>query len=119
MQFCLRRQRWLRRLRCRYQTVRVSTLLSAARNGIMYTMRLQVQCYSGRKADERPIRFRLGEIDYMVEEIVDQWYGPHDQFFKVRADDGNLYILRQNKDNAEGEWTLESFRMLKTHSAGL
>jgi len=85
----------------------------------MYTMRLQVQCYSGRKADERPIRFRLGEIDYMVEEIVDQWYGPHDQFFKVRADDGNLYILRQNKDNAEGEWTLESFRMLKTHSAGL
>jgi hypothetical protein len=97
-----------------------STLALAALNGHNVDgMRLQVQCYSGRKADERPIRFRLGESDYMVEEIVDQWYGPHDQFFKVRADDGNLYILRQNKDNAEGEWTLESFRMLKTHSAGL
>jgi hypothetical protein len=81
-------------------------------------MRLQVQCYAGTKTDERPIRFRLGESDYMVEEILDQWYGPHDQFFKVRADDGNLYILRQNKDKAEEEWTLESFRMLKTHSAG-
>jgi len=79
-------------------------------------MRLQVQCYAGRKADERPVRFRLGDRDYMVEEILDQWYGPDDQFFKVRADDGNLYILRQKKE--QGEWSLESFRMLRTHSAG-
>lgn len=79
-------------------------------------MRLQVQCYAGRKADERPVRFRLGDRDYMVEEIVDQWYGPDDQFFKVRADDGNLYILRQKA--AKGEWSLESFRMLRTYSAG-
>ena len=78
-------------------------------------MRLQVQCYAGRKADERPVRFRLGDRDYMVEEIIDQWYGPDDQFFKIRADDGNLYILRQKM---EGEWSLESFRMLRTHSAG-
>ena len=79
-------------------------------------MRLQVQCNAGRKADERPVRFRMGECDYMVEEIVDQWYGPDDQFYKVRADDGNLYILRQNR--TEGEWSLESFRMLRTQSAG-
>lgn len=79
-------------------------------------MRLQVQCYSGRKADERPVRFRMGDSDYMVEEILDQWYGPNDQFYKVRADDGNLYILRQNLD--DGEWSLESFRSLKTFVAG-
>ncbi len=36
----------------------------------------------------------------MVEEIMDQWYGPQDVFYKVRADDGNLYILRaQIKDS--------------------
>jgi hypothetical protein len=29
----------------------------------------------------------------MVEEVLDQWYGPSDVFYKVRADDGNLYIL--------------------------
>lgn len=52
----------------------------------------------------------------MVEEIVDQWYGPDDQFFKVRADDDNLYILRQRM--AGGEWSLESFRMLRAGSAG-
>ena len=79
-------------------------------------MRLQVQCYAGCKADERPIRFRMGESDYMVEEIVDRWYGPDDQFYKIRADDGNLYILRQN--NADGEWSLESFRRQQTLAAG-
>ena len=79
-------------------------------------MRLQVQCCSGRKTDERPVRFQMGDRDYMVEEIVDQWYGPDDQFYKVRADDGNLYILRQN--NAAGEWNLESFRKLSTYAAG-
>ena len=82
----------------------------------MNSMEISVQCYAGRTADERPVRFRLGSCDYMVEEIVDQWYGPDDQFFKVRADDGNLYILRQKQ--AAGEWSLESFRMLKTRSAG-
>jgi hypothetical protein len=44
----------------------------------------------------------------MVEEILDQWYGPDDEFFKVRADDGNLYILRHHP--LEDEWSLESFR---------
>jgi len=26
----------------------------------------------------------------MVEEVLDQWYGPSDVSYKVRADDGNL-----------------------------
>ena len=46
----------------------------------------------------------------MVEEVLDQWYGPHDVFFKVRTDDGNLYILRRRRSNAEEEWSLEAFR---------
>jgi hypothetical protein len=75
-------------------------------------MKLRVQCYSGRKEEERPVRFQLGERDYMVEEIVDQWYGPDDAFFKVRADDGNLYILRRGTSAAEEEWSLEAFREL-------
>jgi hypothetical protein len=73
-------------------------------------MKLRVECYAGAKADERPLRFQLGERDHMVEEVVDQWYGPDDVFFKVRTDDGNLYILRRN--TAADAWTLESFRQL-------
>ena len=71
-------------------------------------MRLQVQCYAGWKADERPVRFRLKDRDFIVEEILDQWYSPNGVFFKVRADDGNLYILRH--DLPTDEWSLESFR---------
>jgi hypothetical protein len=55
-------------------------------------MKLRVECYAGVKADERPVRFQLDERDYLVEEVLDQWYGPEDTFFKVRADDRNLYI---------------------------
>jgi hypothetical protein len=73
-------------------------------------MIIRVHCYAGRKADERPVRFQLGERDYMVEEVLDQWYGPDETFFKVRADDGNLYVLRHQ--DAVDEWRLESFRRL-------
>ena len=76
-------------------------------------MRLQVECHSGRKADERPVRFRLDERDYVVEEVVDQWYGSEGNFYKVRADDGNLYILRQQTSAPEGAWDLVSFRQLE------
>jgi hypothetical protein len=80
-------------------------------------MQLRVKCYAGGKADERPIRFRLDDHDYMVEEVLDQWYGPADAFFKVRADDGNLYILRQDRSTPEGAWSLESYREIrKTHA---
>jgi hypothetical protein len=71
-------------------------------------MRLEVQCYSGRKADERPVRFRIDDRDYLVEEVLDQWYGPGHLFFKVRADDGKVYVLSQ-ESTREGKWELVSF----------
>jgi hypothetical protein len=71
-------------------------------------MVVRVQCYAGRKADERPVRFQLDDHEYLVVEVVDQWHGPEDTFFKVRADDGNLYILKHRQ--VGDTWTLESFR---------
>ena len=73
-------------------------------------MKLEVECYSGFKADERPVRFRLDERQYLVEEIVEQWYGTQDD--KVRADDGNLYILRRETSTPEGAWHLVSARQM-------
>jgi len=73
-------------------------------------MKLQVECYSGRKADERPVRLRLDGHEYRVEEILDQWYGPDEVFYKVRADGSNLYILRQQTSTPDGIWDLVSFR---------
>ena len=76
-------------------------------------MLVRVVCYSGTKEDERPVRFELEDREYLVEEVVDQWYGPHDTFFKVQASDGNLYVLRRCSSSPEGEWSLESFRDLR------
>ncbi len=76
-------------------------------------MKLEVDCYAGRKADERPVRFRLDGHEYLVEEVLDQWYGPADVYFKVRAGDGNLYILRRETSTPDGSWRLESYRQLR------
>jgi hypothetical protein len=74
-------------------------------------LRLKVECYAGYRADERPLRFTLGETTAQsreVREILDQWHGLGYRCFKVRADDGNLYILRHHE--AAEAWTLDSFR---------
>ncbi len=73
-------------------------------------MRLEVDCYAGRTGDERPVRFRLDGREYAVREVVDQWYGPEHIFYKVRADDGNLYVLRRQTSVPEGIWELVSYR---------
>jgi hypothetical protein len=73
-------------------------------------MKLKVECYSGHKADERPVRFRLEGAQYVVQAVLDQWYEPDSIFYKVRADDGNLYILRQQTSTPDGQWELVSFR---------
>ena len=41
---------------------------------------------------------------------------PQDAFYKVRADDGNLYILRRETSTPDGLWHLESFRQLPRQS---
>jgi len=73
-------------------------------------MKLEVECHSGHKADERPARFRLDGRQYVVKEVLDQWYDPEGISYRVRAGDGNLYILRQRTSTPSGEWDLVSFR---------
>lgn len=76
----------------------------------MESMRLEVTTYSGHSLDERPVRFSLDGREYVVEAVLDRWYEPEAVFYKLRADDGNLYILRQQTSTPEGVWALISFR---------
>lgn len=71
-------------------------------------MRVEVEAYSGYRADERPLRFRLGERWHLIEEVIDRWYDPDAVYFRVRVDDGSMYILR-HLDGSD-LWTLEAFR---------
>jgi hypothetical protein len=69
---------------------------------------VRVECYAGHRSDERPLRFALHDCWLEIEEILDRWYGPDSAYFRVRAGDGCLYVLRHNEP--EGPWTLEAFR---------
>jgi hypothetical protein len=75
------------------------------------SLKLQVECYAGYKADERPLCFTPQTPQartYEVKEVIDQWYGIGYACFKVRADDNNLYILKHRAE--DDAWTLDSFR---------
>ena len=73
-----------------------------------YSETVQVQCHWGSNTLDHPDRFTLGDRDYAVEELLDRWYGQNDTYFKLRAGDGNIYILRHN--SVSDTWSLESFR---------
>lgn len=69
---------------------------------------MHVECYAGHRADERPQRFVLRGRQFEVNELDGQWYSPEATYFRVRADDGNFYVLRH--DEAQDFWTLDGFR---------
>jgi hypothetical protein len=71
-------------------------------------MNIKVECYSGHKADERPVRFTLGGQPLEVLQVEDQWYSPSLHYFRVRASDGNTYFLCH--DEGKDCWSLEAFR---------
>ena len=58
---------------------------------------IKVTAYSGYKANERPISFKWRDRTLQIQDIIDRWYGPGHDYFKVRADDGNIYIIRWDR----------------------
>lgn len=68
---------------------------------------IRVDCYAGCRADERPARFYLADRAIGVVDVLDRWIGPDHRYFKVRGDDGDIYILRQ--DTSAECWELTLF----------
>jgi hypothetical protein len=67
---------------------------------------VQVECYSGYKANERPMAFTFRNQRRKILEILDQWYegGIEPEaavvnYFKVKADDGTVFLLRYAADS--------------------
>jgi hypothetical protein len=69
---------------------------------------LKVECRAGYKADETPVRFVLDGQEKTIVEICDRWYAPEADYFKVRAADDYLYLLRH--DHRTDAWTLRYIR---------
>jgi hypothetical protein len=70
--------------------------------------KIKVDCYAGYKADQRPYAFSLGRKKITVAEILDQWYGPNHVYFKVLAEDADIYILRYSE--AHDLWDVVFFK---------
>ncbi len=66
-----------------------------------------VQCYAGYKGEQEPQRVLLGERWLEIEEILKEWREPASVFFRVRASDGRLYVLRRDMDATTNNWSIE------------
>ena len=71
-------------------------------------MRIEVESDAGESGIEKPRRIRLDGRVVEIVETIDRWPGPDYYYFKVKGDDGNLYILRLNE--ARREWELTMFQ---------
>ena len=65
---------------------------------------LKVECYTSSKLSERPVAFFLSNSRYKVEEIIDRWYGEGSRYFKIKADDDNIYLLKYDERKDRWEW---------------
>ena len=68
---------------------------------------VRVECYAGYQGEETPRRLYLGPRRISVEEVLDRWLAPEHRYFKLRGDDGGVYIVRY--DSAADRWELTLF----------
>jgi hypothetical protein len=71
------------------------------------SIEVRVECYSGYRGEETPRGFHLESRRIEVLEVLDRWLAPDHRYFKLRGDDGAVYILRH--DSAAGRWELIFF----------
>jgi hypothetical protein len=69
---------------------------------------VRVDCYSGYKADERPMKLYLAGRALEITIVEDRWYSPGATFFRVVVEGGDRYVLRH--DEAQDIWSLSAFR---------
>ena len=70
-------------------------------------IQLVVECYAGYRGEQEPRRLWFGERSVNVNAVLDRWLAPEHRYFKLSADDGATYIVRQ--DNASRLWELTFF----------
>jgi len=81
---------------------------------------IEVESYSGYCAEETPRVIYIGKQKIGIEAIIDRWLAPEYRYFKVRGDDGAIYIIRYDVVNEIWDLTmflkgnLKDFRLSST-----
>ncbi|HEX5865848.1 MAG TPA: hypothetical protein VF014_16605 [Casimicrobiaceae bacterium] len=67
-------------------------------------MQIRMHCYAGHRGEEEPRAFDLGDRRLEIVPIIDRWLALDHRYFKLQADDGNVYVLRH--DEAASDWEM-------------
>ena len=67
---------------------------------------IQVECYAGHRGEQTPRTIVLGDRRVAVTNVLDQWLAPDHRYFKLRGDDGDVYIVRQDVESQAWELTM-------------
>jgi hypothetical protein len=67
----------------------------------------RVECYAGHRGEETPRALTVGDRRIEVVDVVDRWLAPDHRYFKLKGDDGDVYIVRYA--NATNSWELTMF----------
>jgi hypothetical protein len=77
---------------------------------------IRVECDTGFQGEQTPYRFYMGDKAIEIEDVIDRWLAPEYSYFKVRANEKDIYILRHDK--LARRWELTMFRSGKIMSNG-
>ncbi len=67
---------------------------------------LVVEAYSGYKGEETPRVFTHEGIRRQILQIIARWYTEQHSYFRVRTDEGDVYILRYDLENLVWEMVM-------------
>ena len=67
---------------------------------------LRVECYASYRGDESPRRIFVDDRGIEVIKILDRWLDPDYRYFKVKGNDGLIYILKHDANTLQ--WKLAS-----------
>ena len=67
---------------------------------------VRVECYAGYRGEETPRCLYRGPRRIRVEEVLDRWLEPERRYFRLRGDDGGVYVVRYHIAADRWELTL-------------
>jgi hypothetical protein len=72
-----------------------------------HLLQIGVECYAGHRGEQTPRTLILADRRIGVVEVLDAWLAPDHRYFKLKAEDGDTYIVRH--DERRGLWELTMF----------